>query len=496
MNGLGRAARGDLAVGASAAYARWREALSSLMPRGTTSLLVVDDDAAVGTVLSGLLRQDGMDAAVVHSGAEALAALEARPFDAMITDLRMDGMDGMALLAAARDKWPELPVVMMSAHGTVPVAVEAMKRGAADFVMKPFEREEILFVVRKVVAASAHARDAMPEPPRSGGLVARSMAMAEVLKLVDRVAPTASTVLLLGETGTGKELVAQAVHDRSPRRAGPLIKLHCASLPEALLESELFGHEKGAFTGAVARKPGRVELADGGTLFLDEIGEVSPAMQVKLLRLLQTREFERLGGTQTIQADVRFIAATHRDLAAMVARGEFREDLFYRLNVVPIWLPPLRERPEDVEHLAREFCATFGRACGKAGATLDDAALALLRAQPWPGNVRQLQHFIERLVLLSDAAALRAPDVQRELGRGPRAAGDEATAASPRETAAAGDATSDTSALVAHRNAAERDAIVAALARSAGNRTAAARLLGISRRTLYYKLDEHGLAGA
>jgi two-component system response regulator AtoC len=457
--------------------------------RESRSVLVVDDDASVGAVLAALLRQDGMDAEVVGSGAEALGRLDARPFDAVVTDLRMDGMDGMELLGRVHEKWPDLPVVMMSAHGTVPLAVEAMKRGATDFVMKPFEREEILYVLEKALAGASVTDGAPPAPPVTGGLVYRSRAMAEALELVDRVATSAATVLILGETGTGKELVARAVHDRSPRRSEPFIKLHCAALPETLLESELFGYEKGAFTGAVTRKPGRVELAHGGTLFLDEIGDISAATQVKLLRLLQAREFERLGGTQTVTADVRFVAATHRDLAAMVGKGEFREDLYYRLNVVPIWLPPLRERSEDVAVLARHFCASYAKAAGRGNATFADDALALLGAQPWPGNVRQLGNFVERLVLLSDATAIGASDVRRELARGPRGV---ATAPDAPGSNASGPAeTQDAGELAVRTRSAERDAIVSALTRTGGSRTQAARLLGISRRALYYKLEEH-----
>jgi two-component system response regulator AtoC len=303
--------------------------------------------------------------------------------------------------------------------------------------------------------------------------------MDEAHAIVDRVAPTDSTVLVLGETGTGKELVARALHDGSPRRDAPFIKLHCAALPESLLESELFGYEKGAFTGATNRKPGRIELAERGTLFLDEIGEIAPTTQVKLLRLLQSRDFERLGGTKTLQANVRFVAATHRDLEAMVASGAFREDLFYRLNVVPLWLPPLRDRLDDIEPLARDFCAHHAQAHGRADVSLDDEAIDALRAQPWPGNVRQLQHFVERLVVLSDGPRLTADDVRRELARGPRVAASE---------------TSSGGGLGEKQRDAARVAIRDALARTDGNRTAAARLLGISRRTLYNKLAELGIA--
>jgi two-component system response regulator AtoC len=302
-----------------------------------------------------------------------------------------------------------------------------------------------------------------------------------VHELIGRVAKGASTVLLRGESGTGKEVAARTIHEQSPRSKGPLVKLHCAALPDTLLESELFGYEKGAFTGAVTRKPGRVELAAGGTLFLDEIGDISPSLQVKLLRLLQEKEFERLGGTATLKADVRFIAATHRPLEELVRRGEFREDLFYRLNVVPIRLPPLRERPEDIGPLVRHFAATLGEANGRRGLTVEPAALALFEQQPWPGNIRQLQNFIERLVVLCDGPVMKEADVKRELNRSHELTG-----------APTGDAVS----LDDRRKGAERQALEEALKKSGNNRTVAARILGVSRRTLYNKLEEHGLTGA
>jgi two-component system response regulator AtoC len=287
-------------------------------------------------------------------------------------------------------------------------------------------------------------------------------------------------VLLRGESGTGKELAARALHQRGRRRAGPFVKVHCAALPDALLESELFGYEKGAFTGAASRKPGRVELAEGGTLFLDEIGDVTSAVQVKLLRLLQDRAYERLGGTSTLRADVRFVTATHRNLEEMVKAGQFREDLFYRLNVVPIWLPPLRDRPGDVARLARHFCAAIAASSGRQGVELAPEAVDRLAALRWPGNVRQLQNFIERLIVLSDGPTLSLADVERELCR------EQGPAAEPARA-------SQGLSLESRRQDAERDALRDALARAGGNRTMAARLLGISRRTLYSKLAELSL---
>src|SRR5262249_52347902 len=371
--------------------------MSSDLSKHPGSVLVVDDDPAVGKVLGALLAQAGLESQHVADGQQALAALAVRPFEAVITDLRMPAMDGMQLLARISSGWPDIPVIMITAHGTIPLAVGAMKAGPVDFGLKPFDREEILFTVRKALAATQSSAAAAPRSAAPTRFVGDSEAMRQVQELIRRAASGSATVLIRGETGTGKELAARAIHELGPRRQGAFIKFQCVALPEGLLESELFGYEKGAFTGAASRKPGRVELAQGGTLFLDEIGDLTPMMQVKLLRLLQDREFERLGGTATQKADVRFITATHRDLEGLVQKGEFREDLFYRMNVVPIWIPPLRGREEDIEPLASHFCSVFAAANAKPGASLDASALQMLRAQPWPGNVRELQNFIERL---------------------------------------------------------------------------------------------------
>jgi len=445
-------------------------------------VLVVDDDRAVGTVLRGLLRQSGHEARWVASAGEALAAMAEEPFDVVLTDLRMPGMDGMGLLAALGDAAPGVPVIMLTAHANVQNAVEAMKRGAADFLSKPFDREEVVFTVDKALRTAQHVAD-QPEklpPPRDDDTpwLGDSAKMREVAELVGRAARTTSTVLIRGESGCGKEVAARAIHATSDRGDGPFVPVHCAALPENLLESELFGYEKGAFTGASHRKPGRVELADGGTLFLDEIGDVSPGVQVKLLRLLQEKEYQRLGGTESLSADVRFVAATHRDLDAMVEQGEFREDLFFRLDVIPIWIPPLRERRADIEPLAARFCAEIGRKNGRDDARLEPAALELLKAQDWRGNVRELSNFVERLIVFTDDDPITAADVERELSRQPRRRAPSSPAAASGET------------LEDAREEAERAAIREALEKAGGNRTQAARLLGISRRTLYNKLAE------
>lgn len=444
-------------------------------------ILTIDDDPAVLTVLEAMLEQVGIGVLTASSALDGLTALDRMGSDisAVITDLRMPDMDGMSLLEAIGHRHPGMPVVMLTAHGSVPLAVDAMKRGASDFVLKPFDRDELLFTVRKALAQRGGGVSAASSG-KLCPLVGESPPMRELRELIARVSPGGSTVLLRGETGTGKELAARALHDQSPRRAGPFVRVHCGALPDNLLESELFGHEPGAFTGAVRRKPGRVELAQGGTLFLDEIGDVTPAVQVKLLHLLQEREFNRLGGTQTLHADVRFVAATHRDLESMVAAGEFREDLFYRLNVVPIWLPPLRARPGDAALLARRFALEVAEAQNKS-VMVEPAALEVVGGARWPGNVRQLKNFIERLVVLSEGATIHRRDVELELERLPcfGELGDPSPAPSPLEK---------------QRRQAEKHAVEVALRQASGNRSQAARILGISRRTLYKKLRQQGIA--
>jgi two-component system response regulator AtoC len=438
----------------------------------TPTVLVIDDDRSMLTVITALLRRRSLDVIAAPSASEGLDVLARRDVQLVITDLRMPETDGMDVLVHLRRDYPQVPVVVLTAHGSVPVAVEAMRRGASDFVQKPFDREDLW---RAVDGALAHA------PQRDDGaatsaLLGRSHSMRELAALLTRAARGSATVLLRGETGTGKELAARRLHELSPRASGPFVRIHCAALPDGLLESELFGHEPGAFTGAVRRKPGRVELAQGGSLFLDEIGDVSAAVQVKLLQLLQEREFSRLGGVETLRADVRIVAATNRDLDAMVAAGHFRADLFYRLNVVPIWCPPLRDRPGDVELLARSFVAELSRANQRDGLGLSGEAVALLAAQPWPGNVRQLRNLIERLVVLSEGDEIGADEAAREISR-------SESSPPPHEQATVG------ARLEERRRFAERTALDEALRLSGGNRALAARILGVSRRTLYNMLE-------
>jgi two-component system response regulator AtoC len=440
------------------------------------------------------LNAEGLRTRFVRTLADAVTAANDEHFDVIV--LAADSVDTTALIGHFDE-----PVVIVSGGGAK-AAVDALRAGAADFLETPVVEGELRFVVGKVLAARRDEVPPVSAQARQTGLLGESRAMQHVQALLRRVAPGNATVMLRGESGTGKELLARAIHAESPRAAAPFVKVHCAGLPETLFESELFGYEKGAFTGASARKPGRVEVAEGGTLFFDEIGDISPAMQVKLLRLLQDREFERLGGTTTLSADVRFIAATHRDLEHMTKKGQFREDLFYRLNVVPIWLPPLRARRDDVPMLARHFCEAFARAHGNSGATLSAEAIALLTAERWPGNVRQLQNFVERLVVLSESRIIGADDVRRELAPPLTFA----TQTPPTNTGAAtgtrdggtrdGGATRDGDAVVpldvALREA-ERRAIERALKKAKGNRTLAARLLGVGRATLYKKLVELGI---
>jgi len=476
----------------------------------SATIVVADPDLESGRKLRAFLLGKGLIVELCATGTEALAALDREPAHVVITEVTLPDTTGLALLEQIGERWPGLPVVMLAQDASVPQAVAALKAGAADFLQKPLEPEEIQYVVGKALTA-VQRRVAQPPPPPSSaraGLIGASPAMRQVYATLDRASQGTATVLVRGESGTGKELIAKALHAASARAAQPFVKIDCASLPENLLESELFGYERGAFTGAVARKPGRAELADKGTLFLDEIGELSLPLQAKLLRLLQDRELERLGGTKTIKVDVRVVAATHRDLESMTERGLFRLDLFYRLNVVPLWLPPLRARREDIEVLAGHFLKECAAANGRAGIALTDEALRALRAQKWPGNVRQLQNFIERLVVLSAGLVIGEPEVRQELSRQVRFVTQPGTVSAigaslvqppavdpPVSSAPAGDSGESDRILPLDLQvrAAEKLALERALKSTQHNRSKAARLLGVSRSTLYLKLKEHGL---
>ena len=378
------------------------------MSDGQKHLLIVDDEGALREAIAERLADHGFAVAQADSGEQALQRLTEFAFDILITDLRLPGIDGRQVLQAALDRYPELIAIVITGFGTVKDAVEAIKQGAADFITKPFQFDALLHVLnsaleqRRLKSENAYLRSQLEERYRIDGLVGRSRVMRDLFQLLETVAATSSTVLITGETGTGKELAARAIHHNSPRRANRFVALNCSAIPETLLEAELFGHVRGAFTGAVGTRQGRLEQAHRGTLFLDEVGTMSPALQAKLLRVLQEREFERVGDSHTIKIDVRVIAATHSDLARMVSEGTFREDLYYRLNVIPVRLPPLRERREDVPLLVQHFLQRLAADSGRGPMTVSQEALRRLMAYPWPGNVRQLENAVERAVAFSN----------------------------------------------------------------------------------------------
>lgn len=444
-------------------------------------VLIVDDEKNIRRVIGAHLEREGYETVEAESAEEGLAALDRDNPDCVITDLRMPGLGGMELLNRMAERESAPPVIMLTAHGTVQNAVEAMKAGAFDYLTKPFEKEDLIAVVAKALRAGV-AAGAEPEASKADAVETRNVAMRSLYALVDKVAKSPTTVLITGESGTGKELIARRLHERGDRADKPYIRVNCAAIPATLVESELFGYDKGAFTGAQHSKPGRFELADKGTLFLDEIGAIPLETQVKLLRALQEQEFERVGGIRTQRVDVRLIAATNVDLKEEVAQGRFREDLYYRLNVVHLRLPPLRERMEDLELLVGRFLDRFNRRLGREVRDLEPEAWGKLRAHPWHGNIRELENSIERAVLLCDGATLGVEDLPEEL-RLP----------SHRPAAALGavgdlkDAARDAAARV------EIEMIVSALKKTGGNVTRAARELGLSRKGLQIKMKEYRL---
>lgn len=460
-----------------------------------TRVLLADDDASVRKVLAASLRREGYDVTAAQDGQEALELLratvgdeEAEPFDVLISDVRMPRLDGMSLLEQVARDFADLPVVMLTAHGTVDLAVTALKQGAFDFVSKPYDRDEFMRTIKK--AARQHEKD--DDEPKRGDKSARlllgeSEAMQKVVAMIDKVADSPSTVLVTGESGTGKELVAVALHEGSARKDKPFIRINCGAIPATLIEAELFGYEKGAFTGAATQKPGRFELADEGTLFLDEIGDLPLDMQVRLLRVLQEGTFERVGGIKTMSVDVRLIAATNKDLEAEIEAGRFRDDLFYRLNVVPIALPPLRDRPGDIRTLTEHFVDKYNRRLGKNIEAVDDDALKVLTTYPWPGNIRELENIIERTVLFSDGDRITRESLPPEL----LAKIDRARAPTTKDDAGAPRPMKE---IVKEATAElERDLIQAALKETGGNVTHAARYLKISRKSLQLKMRDLGL---
>ncbi|MBA3391803.1 MAG: sigma-54-dependent Fis family transcriptional regulator [Deltaproteobacteria bacterium] len=480
-------------------------------------ILVADDEQNLRRVLVALLKRDGHEVLQAASGLEAIERLA--DVDVVITDLRMPGADGMEVLRTASKTHPHVPVIMITAYGSVGQAVEAIKAGAFDYIEKPFEQDSIRTIVEKAIGQAAANRIA----PRSAlypategdakgrfGLVGHSTEMHSIFTVIERVADTPSTVLITGESGTGKELVAKALHEQSGRKNQPFIKINCAAIPKTLMESELFGYEKGAFTGATSSKPGRFELADCGTLFLDEIGEIPVEMQVKLLRAIQESEFERVGGIKTIKVDVRLITATNRDLELETQRGNFREDLFYRLNVVPLQIPPLRKRTGDIPLLATHIIKKFNERLKTTIGGITDDALAALEQHTWPGNIRELENVLERTILFCKHERIERGDLQLQLPPGANDAipnlsrttssgamapldlddlDDETTSGE-----LAGTSSGSLKDIVrAETSRVERELIVKALEETGGNVTQAARLLKISRKSLQMKMKELGL---
>jgi DNA-binding NtrC family response regulator len=447
------------------------------------AILIVEDEAKMRRLLELNLGEDGFTTFSAGDAESGLKLLRENAIDLVLTDLKLPGINGLEFLQAVKRQNAALPVVVMTAFGTVETAVEAMKAGASDYVLKPFSLAEMRMVVHKELDVrnlreeNRSLREALGKRYAHPNIVARSAKMQETLATVERVAPTNATVLLGGESGVGKDLIARAIHEKSRRATGPFVKINSTAIPENLLESELFGYEKGAFTGAAASKPGKFELADKGTLFLDEIGDVPPATQVKLLRVLQEREFERLGGTKTIKVDVRLVAATNRNLRTALEQGTFREDLYYRLNVVPIDIAPLRERKEDIPELVNLFVSRFAGDSGKPVEGISPEAMKVLVNYHWPGNVRELQNIIERACALAKGTTIEVADIHLDShpGKGADAGNHFLPAGLTLEQW-------------------EDEMIQEALRRAHGNKSQAARLLGLSRNALRYRLSKIGIA--
>ena len=453
-------------------------------------ILIVEDERAIQLALSGLLRREGYEVEVASSGEEALGKLTAAPCDLVLTDLALGrGASGMDVLKAARRLRPETVVVMITAHGSEKIAVEAMKNGAEDYVPKPFDNDEIRLVVQRALERTRLQREnrlLLEQVQKQYGfenLIGTGPAMQRVFATLQKVAETDLTVLVRGESGTGKELVAQALHNLSPRRGRPFVAVNCAAISRELVESELFGHEKGAFTGADARRQGRFEAAEGGSILLDEIGDMAPETQAKVLRVLQERSFERVGGSKPIDVDVRVIAATHRNLEEEVRKQRFREDLYYRLKVVTLELPPLRERPEDIPALAQRFLERVTTRLGLEKRQLGDGALARLVRHRWPGNVRELANVIEQAAVLAPAPVIEEADLK--LG------GDLGSAGGAAPPDMAGLSFADAKRSAVERF--ERRYLLDALRRSGGNISRAAEAMGMVRQSLQQKIRELGL---
>jgi len=465
------------------------------VPQATAAkILVVDDERSMREMLEILLRREGHDVKVAENGTRALSLLQAQPFDMLISDIKMPDMSGIEVLRTAKQINDQIIGIMITAYGSKDSIQEVLRLGAADYLDKPFNVEELKFRVRKELERNqlqqenSLLRRALRNSHGFDDIIGRSPAMLAVYQLIETIAPTTSTVLITGESGTGKELVARAIHFNSPRKDRPFVAVNCGALPESLLESELFGHVRGAFTGADVNKTGLVEVAEKGTIFLDEIGEMSAPMQVKLLRVLQERKYRRVGGTEETLADIRIIAATNKDLAQLVADGQFREDLFYRINVIPVHLPALRDRQDDVPLLAEHFAAKYTAQLGKDIQGLSPDAMQCLQAYAWPGNIRELENAMERAVALERTARIGASSLPERVRNGNGPAVDvAATPARPEEFPDTGFD------LEQHVREIEREYIAEALRRANGVKVRAADLLGMSFRSLRYYMKKYNL---
>jgi nitrogen regulation protein NR(I) len=468
------------------------------MPKAA-HILLIEDDAGLATNLCDVLTEDGFEVAVCNRGDEGLRRANKDEYDVVLTDLRLPGLGGLELVKQLHETQPRLPVVLMTAHGTIETAIEATKLGAYDYLQKTFEMPELLGVLHRALEASRLMREpvTLPNAPTESrtALVGTGRAMQEVCKEIGRVAAKPVTVLIRGETGTGKELIARAIYQHGSRAKAPFIAINCAAIPENLLESELFGHERGAFTGADQRRIGRFEQANKGTLFLDEIGDLPPNTQVKLLRVLQQQTFQRVGGSEAITVDVRVIAATHRNLEAMIREGKFREDLFHRLNVVSLQLPPLRERREDIPVLVQHFLRRYADDFSIENPTITSDAVAVLQADSWPGNVRELENMTRRLLLAARGLSINADDVRQTLAArnaeaAPIGLSFTAYACDLLARAQKGELQDAHARILAE---AEREVLTQAITLAEGNQAKAARWLGLSRFTLREKLKQLGL---
>jgi DNA-binding NtrC family response regulator len=455
-------------------------------------LLIVEDEESLRRLMGMLLVNAGHKLTLVRDGQEALDALEADRFDLVVTDLKMPRVGGMELVRRVREQWPELPVIVITAFGSIESAVEAMQAGAIDYITKPFEEEKLKLAIdralriHRILRENRLLRKEVASRWSLDSFITSSPAMRESLALARQVAQSHANVIVYGESGTGKELITRGIHNASPRGGGPFVAINCAAIADSLLESELFGHEKGSFTGAIERKPGKFELAEGGTLFLDEIGDLSASVQAKVLRAIEMREVQRVGGAKPISVDVRFIAATNKILQNEVDAGRFREDLFFRLNVFPIHLPPLRDRPEDILPLVEHFLESFCEQMGKRVPRIPSETRARLASDPWSGNVRELQNTIERAVILLQNGELKPELIRKTFGAPIRTPAEEAGPPGEFRLPQRGFSLED------H----EKMLIRQALEKAGGKKAAAARLLGISRATLRYRMEKYGLTDA